>query len=113
MQASGKVTRPSVRNDLARAHLATKYPEERMDALSSWVTRHRTTVGLLWLAITVVGIVLAPSVSSRLKSGNHLHSAAYTADQQIATQYGGATSNPGVFVLDLPAGQTVTSPGVA
>jgi RND superfamily putative drug exporter len=84
-----------------------------MDALSSWVTRHRTTVGLLWLAITVVGIVLAPSVSSRLKSGNHLHSAAYTADQQIAKQYGGATSNPGVVVLNFPPGQTVKSAGVA
>ena len=84
-----------------------------MDALSRWVTRHRPTVGLIWLAITIVGMVLAPSVSSRLKHGNHLHSAAYTADQQIAKQYGGVTSNPGVVVLDLPAGQTVTSPGVA
>ena len=84
-----------------------------MDALSRWVTRHRTTVGVLWLAVTVVGILLAPSVSSRLRSGNHLHSAAYAADQQIARQYGGATSNPGVLVLDLPAGQTLTSPGVA
>jgi RND superfamily putative drug exporter len=84
-----------------------------MDALSRWATRHRLTVGLLWLAITIVGIVLAPSVSSRLKSGNHLHSAAYTANQQIAKQYGGATSDPGVLVLDLPAGQTVQSTGVA
>ena len=84
-----------------------------MDALSKWVTRHRMTVGLLWLAITIVGIVLAPSVSSRLKSGNHVHSAAYTANQQIAKQYGGATSDPGVLVLDVPAGQTVHSPGIA
>ena len=84
-----------------------------MDALSKWVTRHRMTVGLLWLAITIVGIVLAPSVSSRLKSGNHVHSAAYTANQQIAEQYGGATSDPGVLVLDVPPGQTVHSAGVA
>ncbi|MDT4932974.1 MAG: putative drug exporter of the superfamily, partial [Pseudonocardiales bacterium] len=84
-----------------------------MDALSKWVTRHRLTIGLLWLAITIVGIVLAPSLSSRLKSGNHLHSAAYTADQQIAKQYGGATSDPGVVVLNLPAGETVRSAGVA
>jgi len=71
------------------------------------------TVGLVWLAITIVGIVLAPSVSSRLKSGNHVHSAAYTANQPIAKQYGGATSDPGVLVLDVPAGQTVHSPGIA
>jgi RND superfamily putative drug exporter len=88
------------------------YLEDLMDALSRWVTRHRLTVGLLWLVITVVGIVLAPSVSSRLKGGNHLQSAAYTADQQIAKQYGGATSDPGVLVLDLPSGQTVRSAGV-
>jgi hypothetical protein len=71
------------------------------------------TVGLLWLAITILGIVLAPWVSSRLKSGIHVHSAAYTANQQIAKQYGGATSDPGVLVLDLPPGQTVHSAGVA
>jgi RND superfamily putative drug exporter len=80
-----------------------------MDALSGWVTRHRLTVGLVWLAITVVGVILAPSVSGRLKSGVHLHSPAYAADVQIARQYGGATSNPGVLVLDLPAGQTAQS----
>ena len=59
-----------------------------MDALSRWVTRHRMIVGLSWLAITIVGVVLAPSVSSRLQSGNHLHSAAFAADQHIAKQYG-------------------------
>ena len=33
-----------------------------MDALSRWVTRHRTTVGLLWLAITVVTNALVPQL---------------------------------------------------
>jgi RND superfamily putative drug exporter len=47
-----------------------------------------------------------------LKGGSHLHSAAYTANVQIAKQYGGTTSNPGVMTLNLPAGQTVQSPGV-
>jgi RND superfamily putative drug exporter len=84
-----------------------------VEVLSRWVTRHRWIVGSLWLVITAVGIVLAPSVSGRLKPGTHLHSAAYTADQQIARQYGGATSDPGVLVLDLPAGQTVRSARVA
>jgi RND superfamily putative drug exporter len=97
---------------LTETYLATAYLEDIVDALSRWVTRHRLIVGLLWLAITIVGVLLAPSVSGRLKSGNHLHSAAYTADVQIAKQYGGATSDPGVLVLNLPAGQTVQSPGV-
>ena len=83
-----------------------------MEALSNWVTRHRLLVGLLWLVITVVGVVLAPSVSSRLTSGNHMNSAAVTANEQIGKQYAGATTNPGVILLDLPAGQTVTSTGV-
>jgi uncharacterized membrane protein YdfJ with MMPL/SSD domain len=29
------------------------------------VVRHRLTVSLLWLAVTVVGLVIAPSVSGR------------------------------------------------
>jgi RND superfamily putative drug exporter len=84
-----------------------------VEALSNWVTRHRLMVGLLWLAITVVGVVLAPSVSGRLTGGNHMNSPAVTANEQIGKQYAGATVNPGVILLDLPAGQTVTSPGVS
>jgi RND superfamily putative drug exporter len=77
------------------------------------VIRHRLVVGLVWLAITVVGLLLAPSVSGRLKSGIHLNSAAYTANEQIAKQYGGSASDPGVVVIDLPNGTTVNSNGVA
>ncbi len=84
-----------------------------MDAVSRWVVRHRLWVGLFWLAITIVGAVLAPSVSGRLKGGNTVNTAAYRADQQIAASYGGATSDPGVVTLNLPAAQTVTSPGVS
>jgi len=84
-----------------------------MDAVNRWVVRHRLWVGLFWLAITIVGGVLAPSVSGRLKGGNTVNTAAYRADQQIAASYGGATSDPGVVTLNLPAGQTVTSPGVS
>lgn len=83
-----------------------------MQALGNWVVRHRRTVGLLWLAITIVGLLLAPSVSSRLKSGVHLHSAAYTANQNIARQYGGAASDPGIVTINLAPGSTVNSPTV-
>jgi RND superfamily putative drug exporter len=84
-----------------------------MEKISGWLLRHRGLVGLAWLVITVVGLVMAPSVSSRLQPGTHVNTAAYQADVQIAKQYGGATDNPGVLVLDLPAGQTVTSTSTA
>lgn len=84
-----------------------------MGSLSRWVVRHRLVVGLAWLVITVVGLLLAPSVSGRLKSGIHLNSAAYTANEQIAKQYGGSASDTGVVVIDLPNGTTVKSKGVA
>ncbi len=77
-----------------------------MQALSSWVVRHRLIVALVWLAVTVVGVVVAPSVSGRLKSGVNLDSAAYTANQQIARHYGWATAAPGLVTINLPAGQT-------
>jgi len=83
-----------------------------MEALSSWVVRHRLIVGLLWLAVTIVGVILAPSVSGRLQSGVNLNSPAHTANQQIARQYGGATSAPGLVTVNLPAGQTVRTPAV-
>ena len=84
-----------------------------MGSLSRWVVRHRSVVGLVWLAITMVGLLLAPSVSGRLKSGIQLNSAAYTANEQLAEQYGGSASDPGVVVIDLPNGTTVQSTGVA
>ncbi|HEV2636472.1 MAG TPA: MMPL family transporter [Actinocrinis sp.] len=83
-----------------------------MEAFSEWVVRHRLMVGLLWLAITVVGLLIAPSVSGRLQSGVNLTSSAYTANQQIAQQYGGAAEAPGLVTIDLPAGQRVTAPTV-
>jgi RND superfamily putative drug exporter len=83
-----------------------------VEVFSKWVIRHRLTVSLLWLVITVVGVLLASSVSGRLTSGVHLDSAAYTANQQIEKQYGGAASAPGVVIINLPAGRTVHSPAV-
>src|SRR5258708_29793761 len=78
-----------------------------MQALSSWVVRNRLIVSLLWLAVTVVGVVIAPWVSGRLHSGVSLNSPAYTANQQIARHYGGAPPAPGVLTANLPAAHTV------
>jgi len=33
-----------------------------MRAISTWVVRHRLIVSLLWLAVTIIGVVIAPSV---------------------------------------------------
>jgi RND superfamily putative drug exporter len=87
--------------------------EAQVERVSRWVTQHRLLVGLLWLAVTAVGLVVAPTVSGHLKNGVHVDSAAYAANQQIARQYGGATSNPGILVINLPHGQTVNSAGVS
>lgn len=83
-----------------------------MDGLARFAMRHRLWVGIGWLVITIVGVVLAPSVSGRLKSGNHMNTAAYRANEALARRYGGVTSDPGVVVLDAPLGQAVSDPGV-
>jgi RND superfamily putative drug exporter len=83
-----------------------------VETLGTWVTRHRLIVGLAWLVITIVGVLIAPNVSSRLVSGNHLSGPAFTANTQIARHYGGTTSDPAVLTLDAPAGQTIRTPGV-
>jgi uncharacterized membrane protein YdfJ with MMPL/SSD domain len=82
------------------------------ERLINWVVRHRLLVGLGWLGITVVGLLVAPQVSDRLQSGLTVDSPAYHANQQIGRQYGLAAANPGVLVLNLPAGKTVDTPGV-
>ncbi|MFF3073407.1 MMPL family transporter [Kitasatospora sp. NPDC057904] len=83
-----------------------------MEKLSGWVIRHRLLVGLSWLVVTIVGVLLAPSLSSRLQPGTHVSGPGYTANVQIAQKYGGATQDPGVVILDAPGGRTVTSPQV-
>ena len=83
-----------------------------MERLANWVTRHRLIVGLAWLVITVVGVVLAPSLSGRLQSGSHVSGPGYTANTAIAAHYGGASSDPGVLILNAPGGQTVDTPQV-
>ena len=80
-----------------------------MEKLSRWVMRHRLVVAVMWLAITIVGVLAAPSVSGRLTSGVQLNSPAYAANEKIAQHYGGVASNPGILTVNLPAGETVSS----
>ncbi|MFJ9843328.1 MMPL family transporter [Kitasatospora sp. NPDC101155] len=83
-----------------------------MERLGIWVTRHRLAVGLLWLAITALGVVLAPSLSGRLQPGSHVNGPAFTANTEITAHYGGAAADPGVLILNTPAGQTIDTPQV-
>jgi RND superfamily putative drug exporter len=72
--------------------------------------RHRLVVALLWVVITVVGVMISPHLSSRLQSGTTLHTASATANQTLQRQYGGVSANPSVLVIDLPAGVKADSP---
>jgi RND superfamily putative drug exporter len=83
-----------------------------VERLVGWIIRYRLIVALSWLAITVAGLVIAPSLSGRLVSGTNVSGPGYTANVQIARLYGGATMDPGVLTLSLPAGETVATPGV-
>jgi RND superfamily putative drug exporter len=85
-----------------------------MDRLSRFLLRHRLAVGLFWLAVLVVGMASAGSVSGRLSTDFALPGArSYEANQAILRLYGnGAEARPLVPVVTLPAGTTVDSPGV-
>lgn len=83
-----------------------------MDRLAGWVIRHRLIVVLSWLAITVAGAAIAPSLSGRLVASSHGSGPGYTANAQIARHYGGVTMDPAVLILNLPAGETVGPPRV-
>lgn len=84
-----------------------------MEGLSNWILRRRKLIGLVWLVVAIAGVVVAPSVSSRMRSGAHFSSPTSTATQAIATRYAGAASDPGVLVLNLPRDETVRSAAAA
>ena len=83
-----------------------------MDKLAGWVIRHRLIVALGWLAVTIAGVAIAPSLSGRLAANSQGNGPGYKANAQIARRYGGVTMDPGVLVLNMPAGQTVGTPQV-
>ena len=81
-----------------------------MEGFAAFVMRHRAWVTLAWVVITAVGVMIAPSVSGRLKSGTSVNTASYHANVAIQKDYGGAGANPSVLVVDLPQGTTADSP---
>lgn len=83
-----------------------------MERFAAFVMRHRIWVALVWVAVTVVGVLMAPQVAGRLKSGTTVNTASYHANTALAKEYGGAGANPSVLVIDLPQGTTADSPTV-
>ena len=79
-----------------------------MHRFAAILLRHRALTALVWLAVAVIGVLIAPQLSGRLQSGTTLHSATYTANQTMQSQYGGVAANPSVLVVDLPAGTHVS-----
>jgi uncharacterized membrane protein YdfJ with MMPL/SSD domain len=85
-----------------------------MTRLSRWLLRHKLAVLGFWLAVLLVGLVLAPTVSQRLSTNFSLPGQrGYQANLAIAETYGsGGHAHPIVPVITLPPGVTVDSPGV-
>jgi RND superfamily putative drug exporter len=86
--------------------------ESDVERFAAFVMRHRLWVGLVWLAVTVVGVLMAPHVADRLRSGTTINSASYDANVALQKEYGGVAANPSVLVVDLPAGTTAGAPAV-
>ncbi|MGW1761377.1 MMPL family transporter [Streptomyces mirabilis] len=83
-----------------------------MERFAAFVMRHRIWVALAWVALTVVGVLVAPHVADRLKSGTTVNTASYHANVALQKEYGGVSANPSVLVVDLPHGVTADSPAV-
>jgi RND superfamily putative drug exporter len=86
--------------------------EDLVERFAAFVMRHRIWVALAWLALTVVGVMMAPQVGGRLKSGTTVNTASYHANAALQAQYGGVAANPSVLVVNLPQGTTVDTPAV-
>jgi len=83
-----------------------------MQRVFAWVLRHRRFVLALWVVVTLAGVLAAPSFAGRLQSGFSLSSPGFTANQSLSKEFGGAGADPSVLLVDLPPGQTATSPSV-
>ncbi|MFE1958963.1 hypothetical protein [Streptomyces sp. NPDC059479] len=81
-----------------------------MERFAAFVMRHRIWVALTWVVVTVVGVLMAPHVADRLKSGTTVNTASYHANAALQKEYGGVSASPSVLVVDLPHGTTADSP---
>ncbi len=86
-----------------------------MASLTRWVLAHKRIVVVFWVLLTLVGIASAGSSTKALKQKFSVPGKeGWVTNEQIAHRFhntGGDTS-PLVPVVTLPAGKTVSSPGV-
>ncbi len=86
-----------------------------MASLTRWVLAHKRIVVAFWVVLTLVGIASAGSSTKALKQKFSVPGKeGWVTNEQIAHKFhntGGNTS-PLVPVVTLPAGETVSSPGV-
>ena len=86
-----------------------------MQRITGWVLAHKRIVVAFWIALTLVGMASAGSASKALKQKFSVPGKeGWQTNQQIARDFRGTGGNsaPLVPVVTLPAGKTVSSPGV-
>jgi putative drug exporter of the RND superfamily len=85
-----------------------------MTSITRWVLAHKRIVTLFWIAVTLVGIATVGSSTSAFSKKFSVpgREGFVTNDRILHTYQGGGRNAPLVPVVTLPAGQTVTSPGV-
>src|SRR3974390_1234688 len=84
---------------------------EAMNALTTFVLRHRRLVMLAWLIVALAGAATPGSTTKRLSTEFKLPGkASYIADSKISALYGGTGGNvPLVVAVSAPAGTRVSS----
>src|SRR3979490_3458381 len=87
-----------------------------MATLTRWVLAHRRIVVLFWVAVTLVGVASAGPATKALKQKFSVPGKeGWVTNQQIARDFHGTGGNnaPLLPVVTLPAGKSLSSPGVA
>ena len=85
-----------------------------MDTLTSFVLRHRRLVAVCWLVLLVAGGFASANLSKHLSQSFEIPGTPsdVAADAIVAAYGSGGSEDPLVAVVRLPAGQTVSQPGV-
>jgi RND superfamily putative drug exporter len=86
-----------------------------MAGITRWVLAHKRLVVVFWVAVTLVGMGSAGSATKALKQKFSVPGKeGWVTNEQIAHRFHGTGGNyaPLVPVVTLPAGKTVSSPGV-
>ena len=75
-----------------------------MPALTRFVLRHKALVALLWLAVTVAGVMTVAGTTHRMTNDFSMPGQAFKVDNQIVAEYGnGGSQAPYVAGADRRA----------